>query len=41
MEHNSYLAESELVILMLVLTFVGTILYAKRASKKRRKENDQ
>lgn len=41
MASNSYLQESELVILVLVLTFVGTIIYAKRASKKKKHQNDK
>jgi len=35
--NNSYLQESELVLVVLVLTFVITIWYAKRASRKRNK----
>lgn len=41
MGSNSYLQESELVILVLILTFVGTILYAKRAAKKRNNQNEK
>lgn len=41
MGSNSYLAESELVILVLVLTFVGTILYARRLSRKKNSRHDQ
>ncbi|WP_134684148.1 amino acid ABC transporter permease [Brevibacillus migulae] len=41
MGSNSYLQESELVILVLILTFVGTIIYAKRASKKKQNKNDK
>jgi len=34
--NNSYLQEGELVLLVLVLTFVFTIYYAKRKAKKRK-----
>ncbi len=34
---NSYLQEGELVLIVLVLTFLITIFYAKRASKKQKK----
>lgn len=37
MGSNSYLQEGELVLVVLILTFVGTIFYAKRASRKRKK----
>ncbi|WP_421617464.1 amino acid ABC transporter permease [Brevibacillus sp. TJ4] len=33
---NSYLREGELVILVLVLTFIITIVYAKRKGKKQK-----
>ncbi|WP_242774477.1 amino acid ABC transporter permease [Brevibacillus parabrevis] len=33
---NSYLQEGELVLLVLVLTFVFTTYYAKRKAKKRK-----
>ncbi|MGN7469398.1 amino acid ABC transporter permease [Brevibacillus sp. SAFN-007a] len=33
---NSYLQEGELVLVVLVLTFVFTIYYAKRKTKKRK-----
>ncbi|MFD2370372.1 amino acid ABC transporter permease [Brevibacillus sp. GCM10020057] len=33
---NSYLQEGELVLLVLVLTFVFTAFYAKRKAKKRK-----
>lgn len=36
---NSYLQEGELVLIVLVLTFFGTIFFAKRASKKRDSQN--
>ncbi|MGE5702462.1 MAG: amino acid ABC transporter permease [Clostridia bacterium] len=36
MGSNSYLQEGELVLLALILTFVGTLWYAKRASKKKK-----
>lgn len=37
---NSYLQEGELVLLVLILTFLGTIIYAKRSAKKRKNQND-
>ncbi|MED1781872.1 MULTISPECIES: amino acid ABC transporter permease [Brevibacillus] len=33
---NSYLQEGELVLLVLVLTFVFTVYYSKRKAKKRK-----
>ncbi|UFJ39679.1 amino acid ABC transporter permease [Brevibacillus humidisoli] len=33
---REYLMQGELVLIVLILTFVGTLLYAKRASKKKR-----
>ncbi|WP_373688767.1 amino acid ABC transporter permease [Brevibacillus daliensis] len=34
------ISESVLILMVVVLTFVGTIFWAKRASKKRKKQDE-
>ncbi len=38
---KEYLMQSALILFILVLTFVFTIVYAKRVSKKKRGQNDK